>query len=161
MNTNNGRQGLRFLESVSILNQVAASTAVTKGVRVPAWANNMVIFIFFDAAAGTGKGFDFSLGIPDFGSETLLGAPTDANDVATFGDAAWDGITRVTGAGPYVIRIAVGPEVADDDTGSATASCEYGVKCAALPPVFTYTYTTLDGGDDCDYTFRVVVQFKK
>lgn len=160
MNTNNSRQALRFLENVTITNQSENSTAVKKGVRVPSWANNVTFYIFFDSAGGTSPLFDFSLGIPDFGTETLLGAPTDANDSATLGNAAWNGITQVTGTGPYLIQIHVGPEVTDDDVGSANASCEYGVACNALPPIITYTYTTDGTTDDEDYAFRIVAHFK-
>lgn len=160
MNTNGGRRATRVLESVAISNQTAASTAVTKGVRVPPWASHMSIYIFVDVVGGTTPKLDFVLGTPDFGSEELLLAPSDDTDnAAVFGNAAWNGITQVTAAGPSVIAIHCGPDVTDDDVGSATASCEYGVK-AVLPPVFTYTYTTQDAADDADYTFRIVVQFK-
>jgi len=152
-------QGIQFLESVAIVNQVAASTAVTKAVSVPSWATKVLFHIFYDAAAGTTPKFDFVLGVPDWGSTTLIAAPTDATDVATLGNAAWNGITQVTGAGPYQIVVEVGPDVTDDDTGSATASCWYGVKCE-LPPVISYTYTTQDAADDADYTFRLVAQWK-
>ncbi len=159
MNTAPIRNGVQFLESVVITNQTAASTAVTSGVSVPAWATKLVLTIFFDSSGGTTPKFDFVLGTPDWGSLTLLAAPTDATDVATLGNAAWDGITQVTGAGPYQIVIEVGPDVTDDDTGSATASCYYGVKCE-LPPVITYKYTTQDAADDADYTFRIVAMWR-
>lgn len=160
MNTADARKAIRFLEDVTISNQVAASTAVTKGVRVPPWASHMSIYIFFDSSGGTTPKFDFVLGTPDFGSAALLAAPSDETDnAAAFGNAAWNGITQVTGNGPYQILINCGPDVTDDDTGSASASCEYGVK-TTLPPVFTYTYTTQDAADDADYRFRIVVVFK-
>ena len=79
--------------------------------------------------------------------------------MATFGNAAWNGILQVTAAGPSQIVVEVGPDVTDDDTGSATASCYYGVK-GELPPVLTYKYTTADGGDDCDYTFRIACMWR-
>ena len=159
MNTAEIRNGVQFLEDVTITNQTANSTAVTKGVSVPPWATKVLFHIFFDSAAGTTPLFDFVLGVPDWGSRTLLAAPTDATDIATLGNAAWNGITQVTGTGPYQIVVEVGPDVTDDDTGSATASCYYGIKCE-LPPVITYTYTTADGGDDCDYTFRLAAHWK-
>ena len=152
--------GVQFLEDVTITNQTANSTAVTKGVAVPGWANKAIFTIFFDSSAGTSPLFDFVLGVPDWGSTTLIGAPTDATDVATLGNAAWNGITQVTGNGPYQIVVEVGSDVTDDDTGSATASCWYGVKCE-LPPVITYTYTTDGTTDDEDYAFRIAVQWKR
>jgi hypothetical protein len=153
------RNGVQFLESVVITNQTANSTAVTKGVYVPAWASKVIFTIFFDSSGGTSPLFDFVLGVPDWGSETLLASPTDATDVATLGNGAWNGITQVTGNGPYQIVVEAGPDVVDDDTGSATASCWYGVHCE-LPPVITYTYTTDGTTDDEDYTFRIVAQWK-
>jgi hypothetical protein len=155
-----GQGGVQFLESVVITNQTANSTAVTKAVAVPPWAVKGVFYIFFDSSGGTSPLFDFVLGMPDWGSSTLIAAPTDATDQAVWGDAAWNGITQVTGAGPYVIIVEIGPDVVDDDTGSATASCHYGIK-AELPPVLSYTYTTDGTTDDEDYTFRIAVQWKK
>jgi hypothetical protein len=147
---------LQFLESVTITNQTANSTAVTKGVAVPAWAVKGIFTIFFDSSAGTSPLFDFTLGVPDWGTQ---GAITDGTDITTVGNAAWNGITQVTGTGAYQIVVEVGPDVTDDDTGSATASCWYGVK-AELPPVLTYTYTTDGTTDDEDYAFRIAVQWK-
>ena len=77
------RSGVQFLEEISITNQTAASTAVTKGFSVPTWATKSIFTLFVDAMAGTGEAFDFVLGVPDWGSRTLLAAPTDATDVAT------------------------------------------------------------------------------
>jgi len=152
--------GVQFVETISITDQVAASTAVTKGLSVPAWATKLLFHIFYDAATGTAPLFDFVLGVPDWGSSTLIASPTDATDVATLGNAAWNGITQVTGAGPYQIVVEVGPDVTDDDTGSATASCWYGVKCE-LPPVITYKYTTAGAGAAKeDYTVRLVAQWR-
>lgn len=159
MNTNDPGKAVRFLEDVTITNQTANTTAVTKGVRVPDWASSMALYIFFDSSGGTTPLFDFKLGVPDIGAFAQLGIPTDATDVATMGDQAWDGITQVTGAGPYVKVINVGPTVTADDTGSATASDTYAVN-ASLPPVFTYTYTTDGTTDDEDYRFRLVCVFK-
>lgn len=160
MNTAPITNGVQFLESNVITNQTANSTAVTKGVSVPAWASKVVFTIFFDSAGGTSPLFDFVLGTPDWGSLTLLASPTDATDqAATFGNGAWNGITQVTGTGPYQIVVEVGPDVTDDDTGSATATCYYGVK-GELPPVLTYTYTTDGTTDDEDYTFRLAANWK-
>ena len=159
MNTAEIRNGVQFLEDVTITNQTANSTAVTKGVSVPPWATKVIFTIFYDSSAGTSPLFDFVLGVPDWGSRTLLAAPTDATDVATLGNGAWNGITQVTGNGPYQIVVEVGPDVTDDDTGSAAASCWYGVK-AELPPVITYTYTTDGTTDDEDYGFRIAAHWK-
>ena len=160
MNTADYPKALRFLEDVTITNQTANSTAVTKGVRVPPWASHASFYIFYDSAAGTSPLFDFVMGVPDFGDATTYATPTDATDAAAvIGNADWNGITQVTGTGPYIIAVHLGPDVTDDDTGSATASCTYGVKCV-LPPVLTYTYTTDGTTDDEDYRFRIVVQFK-
>ncbi len=155
------RSGIQFLESISIVNGTGmGGDAVTYGVSVPAWATKAVFTIFYDAGAGTSPLFDFTLGTPDWGSRTLMAAPTDATDVAaTLGNAAWNGITQVTGAGPYQIVVEVGPDVTDDDTGSATASCYYGVKCE-LPPVITYTITIDTTTNDEDYTIRLAVMWR-
>lgn len=159
MNDTEIKNGVQFLESVVITDQGTATVAVTKGVHVPVWATKAIFTIFFDSAGGSTPQFDFVLGEPDWGSLTLLGTPTDATDKPTLGNAAWDGITQITGTGPYIIKIEVGPDVTDDDTGSATANCTYGVKCE-LPPVITYTYTTDGTTHDEDYTFRLAVQWK-
>ena len=160
MNTAEIRNGIQFLEDITITNQTANSTAVKKGVSVPAWATKLTLTIFLDSTGGTSPLFDFVLGVPDWGSTTLIAAPTDATDqAATLGNGAWNGITQVTGAGPYQIVVEVGPDVTDDDTGSASATCYYGVKCE-LPPVITYTYTTDGTTDDEDYTFRIVATWR-
>ncbi len=151
--------GIQFLEDVTITDQTAASTAVTKAVRVPNWATKLLLHLFHDSQGGTTPTFDFVLGVPDWGSTALLAAPSDATDVASLGNAAWNGITQVTGTGAYQIVVEVGPDVTDDDTGSASASCWYGVK-AELPPWITYTYTTTDSADDADYRFRLAAQWK-
>lgn len=150
--------GIQFLESVAIVDQTPTAST-TKAVSVPDWAVKVLFTIFYDAAAGTSPLFDFVLGVPDWGSDALLGAPTDATDTTTLGNAAWDGITQVTGAGPYQIMVEVGPDVTDDDTGSATANCWYGVKCE-LPPIITYKYTVDGTSGNEDYTFRLVAQWK-
>jgi hypothetical protein len=153
------RNGIQFLESVVITNQSTTSAAVTKGLRVPAWANKVIFYIFYNSAAGTSPLFDFTVGVPDFGTVTKLGVPTDDTD-ATIGNGAWNGITQVTGTGAYQIVVEIGPDVAtDDDTGSATASCTYRVQ-AELPPVITYTYTTDGTTDDEDYNFNIVAHWK-
>lgn len=156
-NTADANSPLRLLENVTITNQTANTTAVTKAVRVPDWATKVVFYIFYDSAGGTSPLFDFVLGVPDFGSG---GAITDATDSPTLGNAAWNGITQITGTGPYQIVVECGPDVTDDDTGSATASSYYGVK-VELPPVITYTYTTDGTTDDEDYAFRILAHFRR
>ena len=152
-------RGVQFLENVTITNQADNSLAVKKGLYVPDWATKVIFYIFHDSSAGTSPLFDFVLGVPDFGTAALLNAPSDDTDVATLGNAAWNGITQITGTGAYQIVVEVGPDVTDDDTGSATASCYYGVK-AELPPVITYTYTTDGTTDDEDYAFRILAHWK-
>jgi hypothetical protein len=149
--------GIQYLEDVTITNQTADSTAVTKGVAVPPWASKVVFYIFYDSSGGTSPLFDFTLGMPDWGTDGA--AFTDNTDLSALGNAAWNGITQITGNGPYVIVVEVGPDVTDDDTGSAAASCYYGVRCD-LPPVLTYTYTTDGTSDDEDYAFRIAAHWK-
>jgi hypothetical protein len=150
---------IQYLDSVVITNQSTNSAAVTQGLRVPAWANKVIFYVFYNAATGTSPLFDFTVGVPDFGTVTKLGVPTDDTD-ATIGNGAWNGITQLTGAGPYQIVVEIGPDVAtDDDTGSATASCTYRVQ-AELPPVISYTYTTDGTTDDEDYNFNIVAHWK-
>jgi hypothetical protein len=115
-----------------------------------------LFYIFYDSGTGTSPLFDFTLGVPDFGDANTI---TDGTDASTVGNGAWNGITQVTGAGPYQIVVEVGPDVTDDDTGSATASCWYGVK-AELPPYLTYTITIDTTTNDEDYAFRLVAVWK-
>lgn len=158
LNTADAGKAIRFLEDVTITNQVPNSTAVQRAIRVPEWANRLTFYIFYDSGTGTTPTFDFVAGIPDFGDAASLLAPTDATD-ALLGNQLWDGITQVTGAGPYVITVNVAPDLTADDTGSATASCNYDVR-AQLPPVIYYTYTTGGTSDTEDYRFRIVAHFK-
>lgn len=148
-------KSVRLLENVTITNQTANSTAVTKAVRVPAGARSVTFYLFLASTGGTTPLFDFVVGVPDFST----GSPTDDTDAA-IGNAAWNGITQVTGAGPYQIVVEIGPEVTDDDTGSATASSYYGVKQNTLPPWLSYTYTTDGTTDDEDYAFKLLAVFK-
>ena len=151
-------KGVQFLENVTVTNGTGmGGDTLTKGLYVPDWATKLVLYIFYDSATGTSPLFDFVLGVPDFGTEDTV---SDGTDVATLGNAAWNGITQVTGAGPYQIVVECGPDVTDDDTGSATASCWYGVK-AELPPVITYTITIDTGTNDEDYAFRIVAVWKR
>jgi hypothetical protein len=151
-------RGVQFLENVTVTNGsgLTGGDTATTGVWVPEWATKVVFYIFYDSAAGTSPLFDFVLGVPDFGT---AGSVTDGTDVATLGNAAWNGITQVTGTGAYLIVVEVGPDVTDDDTGSATASCYYGVK-AELPPVITYKITIDTTTNDEDYAFRILAHWK-
>jgi hypothetical protein len=143
-------RGVQFLENVTVTNGsgLTGGDTATTGLYVPDWATKVIFYIFYDSAAGTSPLFDFVLGVPDFGT-----------DVATLGNAAWNGITQVTGAGPYQIVVEVGPDVTDDDTGSASASCYYGIK-AELPPVITYKITIDTTTNDEDYGFRILAHWK-
>jgi hypothetical protein len=145
------KQANRLLESVAIVNQTAASTAVTKAVTVPSWATTACFLLNITVVGGTTPKLDFKLSGVD--PWTL-----DTTHIWNLGD--WDGITQITAAAsPVLVAIDVGPAVAADDTGSATASCRYGVN-ASLPPVIAYTYTTQDAADDADYTFTISVFFR-
>ncbi len=55
--------GVQFLESVAITNQTAASTAVTKAVKVPYWATDLILTLFVDVVGGTTPTLDFVLGV--------------------------------------------------------------------------------------------------
>ena len=148
---------LQYLESVTVTNGSGmGGDSKVRGVRVPYWATKVLFYIFYDSAAGTTPLFDFTLGVPDFGTANTI---TDGTDASSVGNAAWNGITQVTGAGPYQIVVEVGPDVTDDDTGSASASCWYSVK-AELPPYLTYTLTIDTTTNDEDYAFRLVAVWK-
>lgn len=150
-------RNLQYLEDVTVTDGVGmGGDTKTRGLAVPTWATKVIFYIFYDSSAGTSPLFDFVLGVPDFGDD---GSLTDGTDIATLGNAAWDGITRVTGNGAYQIVVEVGPDVTDDDTGSATASCWYKVN-AELPPFITYTVTIDTTSDDEDYAFRIVAHWK-
>lgn len=147
-------KAFRRLETIAITNQTANSTVVRKAVRVPDWADSMAFYVYYEAAAGTSPLFDFSLEVPD----TAADGSVDDSPIGNLGD--WDGITQVTGTGPYLFQVDVGPNITADDTGSATASSRYGVE-AALPPVVVYKYTTDGTTDDEDYAVRICVKFNR
>lgn len=151
MNTTDSPRANRLLETVAIVDQTANSTAVTKGVHVPDWATSCCWLLNVTNMGGTTPLIDFKLeGIDPWTLTTT--------HVWPLGD--WDGITQLTtnGSTPKV-AIDVGPNITADDTGSATASCRYGVN-ASLPPVIVYTYTTDGTTDDEDYDFTISVFFK-
>jgi hypothetical protein len=156
-NTNDARKAIRHLEDVTITNGSGAG-AKTRFIRVPEWANRVTFYLFNDVMTGTTPLLDFVVGVPDFGGATKFAAPTDDTD-ALLGDQSWNGITQVTAAGPSLITVNIGPDLTADDTGSATASCNYDVR-ATLPPVLYYTITTDATTGDEDYAHRLVAHFK-
>lgn len=157
VNTADAGKEYRRLENISITNQTANSTTVRKAVRVPDWAESAVFYIFYDAATGTTPLFDFALEVADEAADGTI----DDSPIGPLGD--WDGITQLTGAGPYLIQVEVGQGSltagAGDDTGSATASSRYAVQVATLPKTIVYKYTTDGTTDDEDYTVRISVRF--
>lgn len=151
-------KAFRLLESAAYTNLTGVGTTlvVTKAVAVPTWALYAKWFLYVDLMTGTSPLLDFTIRIPDLATG---GAPGDGT---LFGIAGWDGITQLTAAAsPDLTTIDMGPGVtgiADDDTGSATASGAYHLNCI-LPPVLAYTYTLDATTNDEDYTFRIAVYF--
>lgn len=145
-------------ETIAIVNQTAASTAVSKAIAVPEWARYCTFVVEMTTVAGTSPTFDFTVRGYD-GAANSFGAPDDG--FLYLLGAGWDGITQQTGAKTATIHI--GPDIATDDTGSATASDAYGVG-APLPIGFlVYTYTTTDAtdADDTDYSGTITAYFRK
>lgn len=129
-----------------------SDTATTGAFSPPGWARWMVIYLNNDVVAGT-------TGLVDFKLESVNPNNFDvAEGVIPLGD--WDGITQVTNTTNQQIVIEVGPEVTADDTGSATASCRYGVR-AILPTWVYYTLTFDSTTEDEDYTGSLVVEFRR
>jgi hypothetical protein len=141
-------------ETIAITNQTANSTAVTKALKVPVWAKYATFVIDNLTMAGTSPLFDF---IVQAVNVTANGTP-DSDDLILLG--GWDGITQKTAASATNTTIDIGPDIAADDTGSATASDRYGVN-AVLPPWIAYTYTTDGTTDDEDYSGTISVYFRK
>ena len=141
-----------LLETIAITNQTADSTAVSKYITVPPSAR-YATFVVNLTMTGTTPTFDFNI-------RGHLGAasPDDA-DLFLLG-AGWDGITQKTGATDTYTTVHIGPDIATDDTGSATASDAYGVG-APLPPILAYTYTTTGVDDDEDYSGTISVSFRR
>lgn len=142
-------------ETIAILNQTAASTAVSKAIPVPGWAHYATIVVGGLTLAGTTPTFDFTVRRYDSAANGYA-APDDGFLVPLGG---WDGITQKTAAAGTDTVIDIGPTVVADDTGSATASDQYGVT-AVLPPWLVYTYTTTDAADDADYDATITVYFR-
>jgi hypothetical protein len=141
-----------LLETIAILNQAAASTAVSKALAVPGWARYATFVVDLTVITGTTPLFDFVVK----GVNSLLAFP-DGDNLFVLG-AGWDGVTQKTGASASTIHI--GPDITTDDTGSATADDAYGVG-AVLPPWLVYTYTTAGGGvSPEDYNATISVFFR-
>ena len=148
INSSGSPQAVRLLETASYTNLVpGTSLVVSKAVPVPSWAETAAFAVTITTLTGTSPLMDFVLQ----GSFDL-----DTTHVWNLGD--WDGITQLTGTGPYVVAIDVGPAVTADDTGSATASCRYGVL-ASLPPWIVYKYTLDATTNDEDYAFDIRCKF--
>lgn len=156
-NTNQQGKAVRFLENVTITDQAAASTTVRKFVRVPSWARFATLYLFHQSAGGTAPSLNILLEVPDIKTVALLSAPDDGL-LLTLGNFSF---TAITGTGPYVQQIHMGPGIADDNTGSATADASYGID-ANLPPLLAYAYVTAGAGVALeDYTFQLVLHFRK
>lgn len=141
-------QHTRLLETVAFTNLVPGTAlAISKAVPVPDWAVTVNFALTITTLTGTTPLLDFTLS----GSYDL-----DTTHSWLLGD--WDGITQLTGTGPYVVSIDVGPAITADDTGSATASSRYGVQ-ASLPPWIVYKYTLDATTNDEDYAFDIRCKF--
>lgn len=140
----------RQLEDVTLTNQSGAYSN-QKYVQVPAHAREAVFLFTVTSMAGTTPLLDFIV-------EGVNPENIDTTETWQLGD--WDGITQLTSAAATVnVAVDIGPEIAADDTGSATASCRYGVN-AALPPLLVYTITADGTTGDEDYAFTLGVKFQ-
>ena len=144
----------QLLETIDITNQATNTVAVSKAVEVPTWANFATFVINGLTMGGTSPLFDFIVQ----GVDVTLNATPDSDDLILLG--GWDGITQKTAAAATNTTIDIGPTIALDDTGSATASDRYGVA-AVLPPWLVYTYTTDGTTDDEDYAATISVYWHK
>jgi len=142
-------------ETIAITNQTANTTVVSKAIPVPAWASYATIVIGSLTMAGTSPLFDFVVKRYD-SAANAYGQPDDGYLVPLGG---WDGITQKTAASDTDTVIEIGPTVTTDDTGSATASDQYGVT-AILPPWLVYQYTTDGTTDDEDYAATITCYFR-
>ena len=141
-------------ETIAIVNQTAASTTVRKAVPVPGWAKYATFVIGDLTLAGTTPTFDFVVERYDSAANSYA-TPDDGFRVPLGG---WNGITQKTAATATDTVIDIGPTVVADDTGSATASDQYGVT-AVLPAWLIYSYTTTDAADDADYSATITCYF--
>lgn len=148
INGANRLQSVRLLETVLFTNLVPGTAlAVSKAVPVPDWAETAQFCLNITTLTGTSPLVDFTLS----GTYNL-----DTTFSWLLGD--WDGITQLTGTGPYVVLIDIGPSVLADDTGSATANSRYGVA-STLPPWIVYKYTLDATTNDEDYAFDIRCKF--
>ena len=141
----------QLLDDVAIVNQVAASTAVSKYFTVPKWARYMVFQTDVTVIGGTTPTLDIVLqGVNPWTLDT-----THVDTLYT--------MTQITAVTTYsALRVFVGPGVtgiADDTTLSGTASA-VGTLNQILLPTYVYKYTTTDAADDADYTFTISAQFR-
>lgn len=155
-NTDRQSDRFRLLESRTLTNLSATDTR-RFAIRVPSGARSALFALFIDAMGGTTPTLDFTLSVPDL---TDLNSLDDA-PLADLG--GWNGITQKTAAAsPTLTTVAVGEGVtgiADDDTGSATATDHYSVN-TVLPPVIVYTVACSGADTDEDYTYRLAVYFR-
>jgi hypothetical protein len=141
-----------LLETIALTN-VSATASVSKAFGVPRWARYATVIVDI-TITGTTPLFDFVIKGADVAA---LGYPDSAH-LFTIG-AAWDGITQKTTDGTHSIStIVIGPDIATDDTGSATADDNYGIL-APLPPVLAYTYTYDGTTHDEDYNGTITVYY--
>ena len=150
-----GGQSYKLCETIAITNQVANSTAVTKAIAVPPWAKDCTLVIGNLTMTGTTPLFDFAL----YGADVAVAAGQPPDDGYIYLLAGWAGITQKTAATATTTTIDVGPTIALDTTGSATASDRYGIQ-SLLPPWLVYKYTTDGTTDDEDYAATITVYFK-
>lgn len=138
------------LETRDIVNQ-SGQLVISKAISPPAGATTAVFHLCINSMGGTTPLIDFGLKSVD--------VPNFATPV-TFNLGDWDGITQITSAAsPVLVVVDVGPNIAADDTGSATASSRYGVM-AVLPEYILYTITCDGTTGDEDYNFTLTVTWR-
>jgi hypothetical protein len=147
-----GAGHVTVLEEWEITDGVGFTTPAVKAFSPPTWATDMVVYLHNTLVAGTTDTVDFKMEVVDPVNFDVATGTTPLGD--------WDGITQVTSTTNQLITIEVGPDVTADDTGSATASCRYGVR-AVLPKWVLYTLTFNVGDLDEDYTGHLAVEFKR
>lgn len=140
-----------LLENQVITNQTANSATIVKAISPPRWARYAIFYLNITSMAGTTPLLDFKIEAVD---------PGDFDTTAVTAIGSWDGITQKTAAANTLDLIEIGPDLLDDDTGSATASGQYSIQ-AVLPTWLMYTITTDGTTDDEDYTFTLGVEFRK
>ena len=158
-NTNNSNRMIRFLESLTITNQAggANQVAASKYIRVPQHAKSALFLLYLTSAGGTSPSLQLELSVPDVSTAAKLAAPDDANTGA-LADFAH---TAITGTGPYLQQIHIGPGLgAADTTGAAAADASYVIP-ATLPPVISYRILVDGTTGDEDYTAQLVVVFRE